>query len=65
MLGNKSYTDSSCDTFSYVGFLATFLVTTDVCDDRLKVGADCAQLGESCSVLLQTFIGGFSENCDI
>lgn len=61
MLGNKSYTDSSCQTLSYVGFFESFLVTTEVRDDRLKVAADFGQFGESSSVLLETFIGRFSE----
>ena len=65
MLGNKSYTDSSCQTLSYVGFFESFLVTTEVRDDRLKVAADFGQFGESSSVLLETFIGRFSENSEI
>ena len=65
MLGNKSYTDSSCQTLSYVGFFESFLVTTEVRDDRLKVAADFGQFGKSSSVLLETFIGRFSENSEI
>lgn len=35
--GNDSYTDSSCVTLLYVGFVANFLVATEVCHDAFNV----------------------------
>lgn len=43
VLGKESYTDSSCLTLLYVGFVWNFLVTTKLDDDRLKVAAGFGQ----------------------
>ena len=53
--GNESYTDSSCLTLLYVGFLANFLLATEVRHDTLKVAGGFAECGWSFGVVFQTF----------
>ena len=43
--GNESYTDSSCLTLLYVGFLANSLLATEVRHDTLKVAGGFAECG--------------------
>ena len=43
--GNESYTDSSCLTLLYEGFLANFLLATEVRHDTLKVAGGFAECG--------------------
>lgn len=53
--GNESYTDSSCLTLLYVGFLANSLLATEVRHDTLKVAGGFAECGWSFGVVFQTF----------